>query len=312
MKKATVGLIWGLILGSILIQGCEKKKALDYEPGNYIKFEYVKDTFINVDVHKQMVKFSFEPDTLHDYDLIFMTVPLVVKTKEGSYIFAREPFIRVNPDYLIAKVTTPNLEETTYPKAFTRDSVFHYMEVIWDSLEGKTVYFRLPSGRIIERKFLKVSPDTLIVELDGSPYYILGYEDKYLNMETLMYDEPSSAYDTTYHIHFKGFVPELNIFAGWGVAVSIGSNVDSIKTMASGQVVDENKDGDDFYTDKYVSILGSDWYMLDDRHRIVPRQEVYIVRKNDREAFAFKILSYYHPEDTLRSGYFTIRYGKLK
>ncbi len=296
----------------VALSGCTgsgEKKA--YEPGDILHFEYVQDTFLNGDVKKDVVRFSFEEDSLYEYDVMFMTLPLVVKSGQG-YIFAREPFILVNPLYEVASVDAGDLKDARFPDSFSRDSQFFYLERVWDSLAGREVYFRMPHGEVISLKFQKVSPDEIILDLDGEPFVILGYEDKFLDLKNLTYSEPSSLYDTTYHIHFIGTLPTLNVYAGWGVAVSIGDSVDKVVVDRDGAVVHENEDGDDFYTDRFISVIGNGWYHLNENHRLVPDEKVYIVRKPDGRLYAFRILSYYHPEDSLRSGYFTIRYGKVK
>ncbi len=282
-----------------------------YEPGDALRFEYVRDTFLNRDVKKDVVRFSFEEDSLYEYDVLFMTLPLVVKSARG-YIFAREPFIMVNPLYQVAILDASSLKEARFPRTFSSDSQFFYLERVWDSLAGRRVYFRLSHGEVISMKFSRVEPDAIILDMDGEPFVIMGYEDKFLDLKNLTYSEPSSLYDTTYHIHFIGTLPTLNVYAGWGVAVSIGDSVDRIVFDSSGALVHENEDGDDFYTDRFYSAIGNGWYHLDENHRLIPDEKVYIVRKPDGRLYAFRILSYYHPEDSLRSGYFTIRYGKVK
>ncbi len=294
------------------LTGCSSSGGKgNYNPGDPLRFEFVRDTFLNQDVKKDAVRFSFEEDSLYGYDIEFVTLPLVVKSGQG-YIFAREPFVLVNPLYQVAVVDAGRLEDARYPESFTRDSQFFYLESIWDSLPGKRVFFRMPHGEIISLKFQRVSPDAIILDLGGEPFVIMGYEDKFLNLKDLIYTEPSSLYDTTYHIHFIGTLPALNIYAGWGVAVSIGDSGDVIKVDRDGAVVHENEDGDDFYTDRFISAIGNRWYHLDENHRLVPDEKVYIVKKPDGRLYAFEILSYYHPQDTLKSGYFTIRYGKVK
>ncbi len=294
------------------LTGCSSSGGKSaYNPGDALRFEYVRDTFLNRDVKKDVVKFSFEEDSLYEYDVMFMTLPLVVKAGQG-YIFAREPFIMVNPLYEVAVVDAGSLKEAKFPEAFTKDSQFFYLERIWDSLAGREVYFRMPHGEVISLKFQKVNPDAIILDLGGEPFVIMGYEDKFLNLKDLTYSEPSSLYDTTYHIHFIGTLPALNVYAGWGVAVSIGDSEDVVKVDEDGAVVHENDDGDDFYTDRFISAIGNRWYHLDENHRLIPDEKVYIVRKPDGRLYAFEILNYYHPEDSLKSGYFTIRYGKVK
>ncbi len=292
-----------------LLTACEQKKAIEQRNRNYIELAFIKDTFINTSIIERPVYFSF--DGTGDYDLLLMTVP--VAFKEGDSLrFVRQPFILVNPGLHIAKTTSPNLEETVYPRVFTRDSQFLYLKSIWNKLEGRKVYFRLPYGKVVERKFVRITPDTLIIEGSGRRRIITDYANSYVNILTMQKVEPRSEYDPIYHIKFRNGIPYLNIFRGLGVAVSIGDSVDNTITAASGLVLHENRDRDDFYTDRYLSLLGDRWFTVDSWGKLVPRKEVYILEKNDTLRYAFQILDFYYPGDPTKPGYITLRYGRVK
>ncbi len=293
----------------LLITACQQKKAIEQRNRDFIELEFIRDTFINTDILKEPVYFSF--DGRGDYDLMFMTIPVAFK-EDDSLRFVRQPFILVNPELPIAKTTSPNLEETIFPRVFTRDSQFLYLRSIWNNLEGKKVYFRLPYGKIIERRFIRITPDTLVLEGSGKRSTITDYADSYINILTMQKVEPRSEYDPVYHIKFRKGIPYLNIFRGLGVAVSIGDSVDRMITAASGLVLHENRDRDDFYTDRYLSILGDRWFTVDSWGKLVPRKEVFILEKSDSVRYAFQILNFYHPQDPSKPGFITLRYGRIK
>jgi len=96
------------------------------------------------------------------------------------------------------------------------------------------------------------------------------------------------------------------------VAVSIGDSVDNTITAASGLVLHENRDRDDFYTDRYLSLLGDRWFTVDSWGKLIPRKEVFILEKNDTLRYAFQILDFYHPDNPAKPGYITLRYGLIK
>ncbi len=297
------------LIAIALLTSCEQKKAIEHRNRNYIELAFIRDTFIGTSVLDRPVYFSF--DGSGDYDLMLMTLP--VAFKEGDSLrFIRQPFILVNPKFHIAKTTSPNLEETVYPRVFTRDSQFLYLKSIWDDLEGKRVFFRLPYGKVIERRFVRITPDTLIMEGSGKRAVITDYANSYINVLTMQKVEPRSEYDALYHIKFHDGIPYLNIFRGLGVAVSIGDSVDRTITAASGLVLHENRDRDDFYTDRYLSLLGDRWFTVDSWGKLIPRKEVYILEKSDTLRYAFQILDFYYPDDPTRPGYITLRYGLIK
>ena len=297
------------LIAIALLTACEQKKAIEHRNKNFIELAFIKDTFINTNIVEKPVYFSF--DGTGDYDLLFMTIPVAIK-EDDSLRFIRQPFILVNPKLHIAKTTSPNLEETVFPRVFTRDSQFLYLKSIWKKLEGRKVYFRLPYGKIIERKFVRITPDTLIMEGSGKREVIADYANSYINVLTMQKVEPQSEYDPIYHIKFRNGIPYLNIFRGLGVAVSIGDSVDNIITAASGLVLHENRDRDDFYTDRYLSLLGDRWFTVDSWGKLIPRKEVFILEKNDTLRYAFQILDFYHPDNPAKPGYITLRYGLIK
>ena len=271
------------------------------------ELEFVKDTFININVKERVVEFSFDGTT--DYDILLFTLPLKVYYN-GFYLTIRNPHIFVNPENEVGVAEAQDIYSAEIPDTFSSDSFFNYFQSRGGIQEGRVYYFKLFSD-IDSLIFLKASGDTLIINRLSaySSDTIIGYRDAYVNLNTASVVNPISPYDSTYHIRFIDGVPHLNIYYDWGVSVSDSLPLDTTLISQYGDAIHENDDGDYFYTDRYVSHIGDGWYTYSGQS-VVPLDRVYYVRKPDGTIFVFEVLDYYNEDG--ESGYFTIRFGKLR
>ncbi len=268
-------------------------------------YEFVKDTFINVNVKEDIATLSFDGT---DYDLLLLTLPLKVYFN-GVYLTVRDPFIFVNPSNEVGLVQAEDIYQATIPDSFSRDTFIRALTA-WDSsLDGKTLYFKL-FGEIDSVFVISITPDSLVLQKNGSIYVVRDYADAYLNLKTMELVSPAGLYDSTYHIRFEGTSPYLNIYYDWGVSVSTTIPYDTTVITPYGNALHENYDRDSLYTDEYLSNIGSIWYTVNENHMVVPNDLVFFVKRPDGTIYAFEVLDYYNENG--ESGYFTIRYGKLK
>ncbi len=293
-------MIFSISLVGALI-GCGGTQVSSPESG----YEFVKDTFIDVNVKENVATLSFDGT---DYDLLLLTLPLKVYFN-GVYLTVRDPFIFVNPSDEVGVVQAEDIYQAALPDSFGRDTFIRALPV-WDSsLNGRTLYFKL-FGEMDSILVISITPDSLVLQKNGSIYVISNYSNAYLNLNTMELVSPAGLYDSTYHIRFEGTSPYLNIYYDWGVSVSTTLPYDTTIITPYGNALHENYDGDSLYTDEYVSSIGSSWYTVNENHMVIPDDLVFFVRKPDGSIYAFEVLDYYNQNG--ESGYFTIRFGKLK
>ncbi len=269
-------------------------------------YEFVRDTFIDVNVKEDMATLSFDGT---DYDLLLLTLPLKVYIGGGAYITVRDPFIFVNPSREVGVVQAEDIYQAALPDSFSRDTFVRALSV-WDSsLDGRVLYFKL-FDEMDSVLVLSITPDSLVLQKNGSVYIVRNYANSYLNLNTMELISPTGLYDSTYHIRFEGTSPYLNIYYDWGVSVSTTIPYDTTIITPYGNALHENYDGDSLYSDGYVSLIGAGWYTVNENHIVIPRDLVFFVKRPDGTIYAFEVLDYYNQNGD--SGYFTIRYGKLE
>ncbi len=294
--------MWRLIVIFSVLLSCSYRDEKDAPV-----FQFVKDTFLNVNVKRNMLEFSFDGSS--SYDLKLFTLPLKIYFN-GAYLTIREPYIFVNPEHEVGISYAPDIYSADLPESFSRDSFYAVLGELWDSLEGMHLIFQLFSiyDTIV---FLKVSPETLVLANGSKVDTFLGYRNMYLDLRNLEVVNISSIYDSTYHLFFneQGF-PYLNVYHDFMVALSWNTLYDTIVPTENGDVLHENDDMDAFLTDRYISIVGANWYEYTANHTLLPKDMVFFVRRKDGSLWVFEVLDYYNHEGS--SGYFTIRYGKLK
>ncbi len=286
---------------AVALAACGGSEVASPESG----YEFVRDTFVDVNVKESIASLSFDGG---DYDLLLLTLPLKVYFN-GVYLTVRDPFIFVNPSDEVGVVQAEDIYQAALPDSFSRDTFLRALPV-WDStLDGKMLYFKL-FGEMDSVLVVSITPDSLVLEKGGAIYVIRDYADAYLNLGTMELVSPTGLYDSTYHIRFEGTTPYLNIYYDWGVSVSTTAPYDTTIITPYGNVLHENHDGDSLYTDEYVSAIGSGWYTVNENHMVIPDDLVFFVKKPDGSIYAFEVLDYYNQNG--ESGYFTIRFGKLK